>query len=80
MELIHIVAGTAHCRPILSNSSPDLVLNDEHSYLLELLAKDFDVIADKAVVDINIGPVVKDIQRTFYINLNPLNLRTTLLL
>ena len=50
------------------HSVPHLILHDEHSELLELLAEFADVIADEAVVDIHIRSVIEDVQRAVNID------------
>ena len=40
------------------------ILHDEHTQLFELLAQLLDVKADDAVIDIHVGVVVKNVQRT----------------
>ena len=69
MKLIHIVASGLACAAVGRHAAPHLVLHDEHADLLQLLAKLLDVIADKAVVDVHIGPVIEQVQRAFDVNL-----------
>ena len=64
MELIHVVACGLVLGAVDRHPVPDLILHDEHTQLLELLAQLLDVVADEAVVDIHIGTVVENIQRT----------------
>ena len=63
MEFIDVVAGASAFRPVGSYAAPDLVLDDEHAQLLQLLAQFLDVKANQAVLDIHIGSVVKDVER-----------------
>ena len=50
------------------DSVPHLILHDQHTELLELLAEFADVIADEAVVDIHIRSVIEDVQRAVNID------------
>ena len=50
------------------NSVPNLILHNQHTELLELLAEFADVIADEAVVDIHIRSVIEDVQRAVNID------------
>ena len=50
------------------NSVPHLILHNQHTELLELLAEFADVIADEAVVDIHIRSVIEDVQRAVNID------------
>ena len=68
VELIDIVPGTLASRAVGGNTPPYLVLNNQHTDFLHLLAQLLDVVADKAVVHIHIGSVVEQIQRAFDID------------
>ena len=68
VELVHVVAGCLVLGAVDGHSVPDLILNDEHSELLELLAQLLDVVAHEAVIDIYIRPVIEDIQRAVNID------------
>ena len=68
MELVHVVARCLVLGAVDGNSVPHLILHDEHSELLELLAEFADVIADEAVVDIHIRSVIEDVQRAVNID------------
>ena len=48
---------------------PYLILYDEHTELLHLLAQLLDVIADDAVVDVHVGAVVEQVQTALHIDL-----------
>ena len=63
MELVHVVARCLMLGAVDGDSVPHLILHNEHSELLELLAEFADVIADEAVVDIHIRSVIEDVQR-----------------
>ena len=60
MELVQITPGGLASGAVGRYAAPDLVLNDMHAQLLELLAQRLDVIADKAVGDVHVGLAVKD--------------------
>ena len=68
VELIDIVPGTLAGRAVGSNTPLYLILNNQHTDFLHLLAQLLDVVADKAVVHIHIGSVVEQIQRAFDID------------
>ena len=68
MELVHIVAGGFTGITVGSHTPPDLILHHQHTDLFQLLAQLLDVIADQPVIDIYIGAVVKQVQRTGHID------------
>ena len=68
MELVHIVAGGFTCVAVGGHTPPDLILHHQHPDLFQLLAQFLDVIADQPVIDIYVGAVVKQVQRTGYID------------
>ena len=68
MELVHVVARCLVLGAVDGNSVPHLILHNQHTELLELLAEFSDVIADEAVVDIHIRSVIEDIQRAVNID------------
>ena len=49
--------------PVGSDPSPDLIVYHQHPDLLHLLSQLLDVIADQAVFNIHICPVVEQVQR-----------------
>lgn len=49
---------------VFRNTSPYLILYDQHAKLLQLLAKVLDLKAYQTVGKINISPVVEDVERT----------------
>ena len=65
MEFVDIVSCRLSGITIGGHTSPHGILHDEHSQLFELLAELLDVETDDAVVDVHIGAVVEDVQRTF---------------
>ena len=64
MELVHIVAGSFTGVSVGSNTAPDLILNDQHTDFFQLLAQLLDVIADQTIVNVHVGTMVEQIQRT----------------
>ena len=84
VELVNIVPGGLSFIPVNGNTVPDLILNDQHTQVLELLAQGFDIEADQPVVDIHIGSVVESVQISVDIQLQAgcqtLSLRFGLLL
>lgn len=69
MEFIDVITGASAFRPVGGHAAPDLVLDDEHAQLLQLLTQFLDVKADQAVLDIYVGPVVEDVERAADIDL-----------
>ena len=51
-------------RPVDGDTVPDLILDNQHPDFLQLFAQLFDVIADDAVMHIDVGPMIEHIQRT----------------
>ena len=68
VELVHVVASCLVLGAVDGNSVPHLILHNQHTELLELLAEFADVIADEAVVDIHIRSVIEDVQRAVNID------------
>ena len=64
MELVHIVSGGFMGRTVHRYPVPNLILDDEHPNLFQLLTKFLDIKADNAVIDIHVCLMVKHIQRT----------------
>ena len=62
MHLVHIISGGLSATTIGSDTSPDLILHNEHTELLHLLAQFFNVITDDSVIDVHVGAVVEQIQ------------------
>ena len=62
MEFIDVVSGASAFGPVGGHAAPDMILDDEHAQLLQLLAQFLDVEADQAVLDIHVGPVVEDVE------------------
>ena len=61
MKLIHVISGVFSCLTILRYPSPDLILNHQHAQLFQLFTELLDVIADQTVINVDVGPVVKEI-------------------
>ena len=68
MHLIHIIPGGLTAAAVCCDTPPDLILHNEHTELLHLLAQFLDIIADDAVVDVYIGTVVEQVQGAFHID------------
>ena len=68
MELVHVVARCLVLGAVNGDSVPHLILHNQHTEFLELLAEFPDVIADEAVVDIHIRSVIEDVQRAVNID------------
>ena len=49
--------------PIARDAIPDLILYDQHADFFELLAQLLDVIADHAVVNVYVRPMIENVQR-----------------
>ena len=62
MEFVTVEPRGFPAVAVVCDASPHLVLYNEHSQLFELLAQLPDVVADKAVVDVHVGPVVEQVQ------------------
>ena len=62
MELIHIIPGGLASGTIHGHTAPNLVLYYQHPDLFHLLAQLLDIVTDKPVFDIHVGPVVEQTQ------------------
>ena len=62
MKFITIVSGPFALKTVLRDTAPNLVLYDVHADLLHAVTKLTDIKTDYTVAQINIGPVIKDIQ------------------
>ena len=65
VELVHIVAGGFALAAVFGHTPPNLILDNEHPDLFQLLAQFFNVVADKPVFDVHIRPVIEQVQRAF---------------
>ena len=63
MELVNVIPGGLPGRTVDGDAVPDLILDDQHTDLFQLLAQLLDVVADDAAAYIHIGVMVKHIQR-----------------
>ena len=68
VELVQITPGGLARGAVGRYAAPDLILDDMHAQLLELLAQRLDVIADKAVGDVHVGLAVKDAEGAGHID------------
>src|SRR5699024_2521735 len=64
MELVAEVPRRLALAAVLGHTAPNLVLDNEHPQLFKLLAQLLDVESHNAVLDVDIGAVVKDVQAT----------------
>ena len=65
VKFVHIVTGGSSIGTVGGHPAPHLILRDQHAQLLQLFAELLDVVADQAVVDVHVGPVIKQVQGTF---------------
>ena len=68
MELVNIISGRFTGRTVGSYTPPDLILNDQHTDFLQLIAKLLNVEAHQPILNVHIGSVVKQFQRTLNID------------
>ena len=68
MHLIHIIPGGLATAAVCRDTPPHLILHDEHTEFLHLLAQLLDVVADDAVVDVHVSAVVEQVQGAFHID------------
>ena len=64
MEFVYIVPCVLFSAAVDGDTVPDLILNDKHPKLFQLLAQLFDVETDNAVIQFHIGLVIEHSQRT----------------
>ena len=69
VHLIHIIPGGLAAAAVCGDTPPDLILHNEHSQLLHLLAQFFDIIADDAVIDVHVSAMVEQVQTTLDVDL-----------
>ena len=62
MEFVYKESGRFSGVTVRRYTAPNGILYHQHPDLLELFAQLPNVVADKAVVDVHIGPVVEQIQ------------------
>ena len=68
MHLIHIIPGGLAAAAVCRDTPPHLILHNEHTELLHLLAQFLDVVADDAVIDVHVSAVVEQVQGAFHID------------
>ena len=68
MELVNVVSGGFTGTSVGCHTPPNLILNNQHTDFLQLIAKLLDVIADQTVIDVHIGSIVEQLQRTLHID------------
>ena len=64
VELVYIVPGVLFAVAVDGDTVPDLILDDEHTKLFQLLAQLFDVETDNSVIQFHIRLMVEHTQRT----------------
>ena len=69
MKFIDIVAGDFSFCTVACYSVPDVILNNQHTDLFQLIAQFLDVKADDTVVEVDIGSVIEQILRAIDIHL-----------
>ena len=68
MKLVNVVSGGFTGTSVGCHTPPNLILNNQHTDFLQLIAKLLDVIADQTVIDVHIGSIVEQLQRTLHID------------
>ena len=68
MKLIDIISCIFLCIAVDGNTVPDLILDDKHTQLFQLLTQFLDVKTDNAVIQLHICLVVEHPQRTIDID------------
>ena len=68
MALVYVVPCGFVLVSVYGDTVPNCVLNDEHTYLFELFAELLDIKGNNAILDIDVGSVVEDIQRACDVN------------
>ena len=63
MKFIDIVAGDFSFRTVSCHSVPDVILNDQHTDLFQLIAQFLNVKADDTILQVNIRSVIEQILR-----------------
>ncbi len=82
MELVGKIPGSLAHAAVGGDTAPNLILDNQHPQLFQLLAQILDVEAHKPVFNVHIGTVIKDIQATGHIQVkglrHPVGLRDVL--
>ena len=68
VHLVHIIPCGLSAAAVCRDTPPDLILHNEHTEFLHLLAHFLDVVADDAVIDVHVGAMVEQVQGAFYID------------
>ena len=68
MHLVHIIPCGLSAAAVCRDTPPHLILHDEHTEFLHLLAQFLDVVADDAVIDVYIGAMIEQVQGAFHID------------
>ena len=68
MELVDIVSSRFSCITVLGDTSPDLILYNQHPDFFQLIAQFINVVTHQTILNIYIGSVIKHLQRTFNID------------
>ena len=63
MKFIDIVAGDFSFRTVACHSVPDVILNNQHTDLFQLIAQFLNVKADDTILQVNIRSVIEQILR-----------------
>lgn len=69
MHLVHIIPCGLSAAAVCRDTPPDLILHNEHTEFLHLLAQFLDVVADDAVIDVHIRAVVEQVQTALDVDL-----------
>ena len=72
MELVAEIPRCLALAAVLGHTAPNLVLDNEHPQLFELFSQLFNIKGHNAVLDVDIGTVVKDVQASVYIQVKGL--------
>ena len=72
MELVAEVPRRLALAAVLGHAAPNLVLDNEHPQLFELFSQLFNIKSHNAVLNVDVGAVVKDVQAAVYIQVKGL--------
>ena len=64
VHLIDVYPGVLTLASVCSHTAPNLILNDQHTDLFQLVSQFLDVIAYHAVGDVHVGAVIEHIEGT----------------
>ena len=68
-DLVHIIPCGLSAAAVCRDTPPDLILHNEHTEFLHLLAQFLDVVADDAVIDVHVSAMVEQVQTTLDVDL-----------